>query len=220
MEKRILDVIEKRYSAVIGNLNHAMLNNLQEILDEREYPYVILSSTSIKASHRLGFPHGINEYIGSESFVKLRLKAEIRLINQTFNLNIGNYYLDYVIEWIYNTHVMDTPLNYLDADGRLFSSLKAFFQERDDINPNIEDQVAIKLMALMSEFYKDDITLPLIQLRNQVFTRPCIVLICEDDVIKSEYIIDSIKLFHHDFLILEATSDEEKIHIEYINFSN
>ena len=81
MENRILDIVEKRYSAVIGNLNLPMLNNLQTLLEDKGYPYVILSSTSTLATHRLGIPHGINEYMGSESFVKLRLQAEIRLIN-------------------------------------------------------------------------------------------------------------------------------------------
>ncbi len=220
MENRILDIVEKRYSAVIGNLNLPMLNNLQTLLEDKGYPYVILSSTSTLATHRLGFPHGINEYMGSESFVKLRLQAEIRLINHKFNLDIGNYYLDYVVEWIYNMHVMNTPLNYLDNDGRLFPTLKAFFQERDDLNPNTEDQVAVKLMELISEFYKDDTNLPIIQLRAQVFTRPCVLLICEDSPIKAEFIIDSIKLFHHDFKLLEVSKTENIAHIEYVNFNN
>ena len=220
MEARILDIIEKNYSAVIGNLNLAMVEEIKELLDESGYPYIVLSSTSNKATHRIGFPYGVNEYIGSESFIKLRLQAEIRLINHKFKLNIGNYYLDYVVEWIYNMHVMSTPINYLDNDGVLFKSLRIFFEERNDLNPNIEDQVAIKLVDLISEIYKDDASLPIIQLRSQVFVNPAIVLIVEEDAIKSEYIIDSIKLYHHDFKLLETSKDQKKMHIEYLTFNN
>lgn len=220
MEQKLFDVIENRKSAVIGNLNYAMLKHLASFLDEREYPYIILSSTSKMATHRLGFPHGINEYTGSEIFIKMRLKAEIKLINQTFDLNIDDYYLDYVSEWIYNLHVMNTPINYLDVDGLLFDALEIFFDERNLNNPNIEDQVAKKLMTLIKEFFKDDVNLPIVQLRPQVFTNPCIVLISEESLTKATYIIDSIKLYHHDFNIIEAQSDVEKIMIDYISLSN
>ena len=220
MENRIIDLVEKRYSAVIGNLNPAMLNEVIEVLQARDYCYIVLSSSSTLATHRLGFPHGINEYMGSESFIKLRLQAEMRLVNKNFDLNIGNYYLDYVVEWIYNMHVMSTPLNYLDADGRLFENLKLFFEDRNSVNPNTEDQVAIKLMELITELFKDDITLPIIQARAQVFTKPCVILVSEESPKKAQYIIDSIKLYQHDFKLLEVNSDVTQVNIEYINFSN
>lgn len=179
MEKTILDVISKRYSAVIGNLNTAMLENLIDVLEENEYPYIVLSSNSSLATHRIGFPHGINEYIGSESFYKLRLEAEIKLINRKFNLNFDKHYINYVVEWIYNRHVMSTPLNYLDADGKLFEFLENFFQQRNDLNPNLEDQIAVKLIKLISEFYDDDASLPIVQLRKSLFLNPCVVLVSE-----------------------------------------
>lgn len=220
MEKQILDIIDNRKSAVIGNLNLAMVNNIVEFLDIKEYPYVILSSSTKLATHRIGFPHGINEYIGSEVFIRMRLKAEMKLINQTFDLDIDDYFLDYTAEWIYNLHVMNTPLNYLDLDGVLFETLEIYFKERNALSPNTEDQVATKLMALINEFFRDDVDLPIIQLRTQVFTNPCIVLVIEESTRKANYIVDSIKLYHHDFRILEASSDVDQIELEYINFNN
>lgn len=220
METRILDIVNKGYSAVISNLNENMLAEIRNILDINEYPYVVLSSTSNNATHRLGFPNGINEYMGSESFVKLRLQAEIKLLNEMFNLNIDEYYLDYVLEWMYHKHIMDTPLNYLDNDGNLFEYLQLFFEDRNADNPNTEDQVAIKLMQLFSEIYKDDANLPILQLRSQVFTKPGIILISEANSVKATYIKNAVKLFYHDFQLLEASSETPQMHIEYITFNN
>lgn len=220
MEKYLLDIIDKRQSAVVGNLNVAMANNIVDFLDIKEYPYIILSSSTTMATHRIGFPNGINEYTGSEVFIRMRLKAEMKLINQTFDLNIDDYFLDYTAEWIYNLHVMNTPINYLDLDGVLFETLEMYFQERNQINPNIEDQVANKLMALIKEFFIDDNDLPIVQFRVQLFSNPCVVIIVEDSFKKANYIIDSIKLYHHDFKILEANSDLEQVELQYISLNN
>lgn len=220
MNNLLIDVIEKKESAVIGNLNADTAFNIIEFLKVKEYPYIVLSSTSNMASHRVGFPNGINEYTGSEVFIILRLKAELKLINKTFNLDIDDYYLDYTAEWIYNLHVMNTPINYLDLDGLLFESLEFYFKEKNQLNPNLEDQIATKLMALCKDLFKDDKDLPIIQYRNQLFINPSIVLIVEKSHKKADYIIDSIKLYYHDFKIIEADSNIESKKINYISFNN
>ena len=220
MEKQILNIIDKQQSAVIGNLNPAMADDLIEFLKVKEYPYIILSSSTNLATHRIGFPNGINEYTGSEVFIRMRLKAELKLIDKTFDLNINEYFLDYASEWIYNLHVMNTPINYLDLDGVLFSSLEMYFKDRNHLEPNAEDQVAEKLMSLIKEFFIDDIDLPIVQFRAQLFTNPCVVLIVEENLRKSDYIIDAIKLYHHDFKIIESDSETNQIQLEYISLNN
>lgn len=220
MERKLVDIIQKKQSAVIGNLNPDMLKNIKELLDLSEYRYVILSSDTELATHRMGFPNGINEYMGSEVFIRMRLLAEIKLINQTFDLNINEYYLEYTADWIYNMHVMNTPLNYLDVDGKLFDTLEKFFEERNLLNPNMEDQIATKLMGLIKEFFDDEANLPIIMLRAQLFTQPCILLVSQENSLKSKYIIDSIKLFHHDFTLLEVSDDTEAVSLQYLTFNN
>lgn len=207
MRENLKEIIEAQSSAVLLNVHEDVLADLTEFVASYEYPYEVLNSTGSHGTVRLGFINGLNEYTGSEHFVKGRILSELNAINHVFNINIDDHYLQYIVEWVYNLHVMSTPLNYLDNDQKLFDFLIEFFEDKHYESESIEDEVAIKFLRVAEELLYTEDELPIMQFRDKLFNRPSILIVSEESVNKALYIETIIKDYYDEYLKIEQLED-------------
>ena len=73
MRQALRDIIENNTSAVIMNVKEDVVLDIVDFIKSYDYSYQIVSSESDHATVRLGFINGLNEYTGSESFIKNRI---------------------------------------------------------------------------------------------------------------------------------------------------
>lgn len=207
MRDSLKEVIEAQSSAVLLNIHEDVLKDLTDFIESYEYPYEVLNSSGEQGTVRLGFINGLNEYRGSEEFVKSRIFNELNAINEIFAIKIDEHYLQYIVEWLYNLHVMNTPLNYLDNDQALFDFLIEFFEDKHYESDSVEDEVAIKFLRLAEELLYTEDELPIMQFRDKLFKRPSILIISEENVIKAEYIERLVKDYYDQYLKIEELED-------------
>lgn len=206
MKESLLNVIESNSSALVSNIDVSFLDDVIDFIESYNYNYLVLSSSSDYKHVRLGFINGANEYTGSEAFIKKRIFSELSIINSLLNMNFDEHYLTYIVEWIFYLHTVDTPLNYLDHDGYLFDYLIEFFEDRNYLNPSVEDQIAIKFLEVVGEFLADDVEYPIALFRDLLFSRPTIVIVSEANHLKALYIEQMLKGYYEDMSLIEEFS--------------
>ncbi len=207
MRDSLKEIIESNKSAVLMNVNEDVLTDITDFIQSYQYPFHILNSSGDKGTVRLGFINGLNEYTGSEDFVKSRIHHELRAINEIFNINIDDYYLEYIVEWTHYLHTMNTPLNYLDNDHKLFDTLIEFFEEKQYESDSVEDDVAIKFLRVAEELLTSDEQVPIMQFRDQLFNIPSILIISEENVLKATYIERMIKDYYDQFMKIDEVEE-------------
>ncbi|NLY63070.1 MAG: hypothetical protein GX074_04340 [Erysipelothrix sp.] len=204
MRQALRDIIENNTSAVIMNVKEDVVLDIVDFIKSYDYSYQIVSSESDHATVRLGFINGLNEYTGSESFIKNRIFQELSAINMLFDVNLDNYYLEYIVEWIHWLHTMSTPLNYLDNDGLLFDYLIEFFENKYYEDEAVEDQVAIKFIRIIEEMLETKKDLPVLWIRDQLFKKPSILIVCEANPSKEAYVERLIKQYYDEYVEIDG----------------
>lgn len=208
MRESLKELIEAQSSAVLMNVHEDVLDDLVDFIESYQYPYEIINSSGSKGTVRLGFINGLNEYLGSEEFVKSRVFQELNAINEIFKIELDDHFLQYIVEWIYNLHVMHTPLNYLDNDQALFDYLIEFFEDKHYESESVEDEVALKFLRVAEELLYSEEELPIMQFRDKLFKRPSILIISEESVAKAAYVERLIKDYYDQYLKIEELEDE------------
>ena len=208
MKENLKEIIEAEKSAVVLNVDEAVLDDLSEFVKSYDYPLEILNSSGNHGTVRLGFINGLNEYRGSEEFVRERILRELNAINDIFDIGLDTYYLEYIVEWTTYLHTMNTPLNYLDNDGILFDKLIMFFEDRHYESNSVEDEVAIKFLKLAEELLDSDNSTDIMQFMDKLFVRPSILIISEENPIKALYIERLIKDYYDQYLLIEELEDK------------
>lgn len=207
MRESLKEIIEAQSSAVLMNVHEDVLDDLVDFIESYQYPYEIINSSGSKGTVRLGFINGLNEYLGSEEFVKSRVFQELSAINEIFKIELDDHFLQYIVEWIYNLHVMHTPLNYLDNDQALFDYLIEFFEDKHYESESVEDEVALKFLRVAEELLYSEEELPIMQFRDKLFKRPSILIISEESVAKAAYVERLIKDYYDQYLKIEELED-------------
>lgn len=207
MRESLKEIIEAQSSAVLMNVHEDVLDDLVDFIESFQYPYEIINSSGSKGTVRLGFINGLNEYLGSEEFVKSRVFQELSAINEIFKIELDDHFLQYIVEWIYNLHVMHTPLNYLDNDQALFDYLIEFFEDKHYESESVEDEVALKFLRVAEELLYSEEELPIMQFRDKLFKRPSILIISEESVAKAAYVERLIKDYYDQYLKIEELED-------------
>lgn len=207
MREALKEIIENNTSAVIMNVNDDVVLDIVDFIKSYDYSYQVLSSESEHATVRLGFINGLNEYTGSEAFIKNRIFEELKLVNQLLEVNLDEYYLEYIVEWIHWLHTMSTPLNYLDNDGLLFDYLIEFFENKFYEDEAVEDQVAIKFVRLIEELLDVKKELPVLWIRDQLFKKPSILIVCETNPKKEVYVEKLIKQYYDEYVEIDGSDN-------------
>lgn len=207
MRESLKGIIESHKSAVLLNVDESIIADLSDFIQSYEYPFEILNSSGEHSTVRLGFINGLNEYTGSEEFIKNRIFKELSAINEIFEINIEAYYLDYICEWIYYLHIMSTPLNYLDNDNDLFDYLIEYFEDKHYESDSVEDAIAIKFLRIIEELLVTEDKSPIIQFREALFKRPSILIISEENPNKALYIERLVKDYYDDYMKIDEVED-------------
>lgn len=203
MRESLKEVVDNNLSAVMLHVTQDTLQDTLDFIASYEYPVEVFNSSGDLGTVKLGFINGLNEYHGSEEFIKNRILSELSAVNHIFDINIDEHYLNYLVEWIHNLHVMDTPLNYLDNDNALFDFLINFFEDRHYESNSPEDEVAIKFLRVVEEFLYSEEELPIMNFRDRLFNRPSILIVAEENPLKVQYIAQIIKDYYDEFLVIE-----------------
>lgn len=216
MRDSIQQIIDNNLSAVILNVKQEVLNDVVDFIKSFDYNYEIFNSSGNQSTVRLGFINGLNEYTGSEEFIKSRIFSELATINSIIEANIDSYFLEYIVEWIYYLHIMDSPLNYLDKDKALFDYLINFFENKYYEDNAVEDDVAIKFLRIVEELLYTEDDLPIMQFRDKLFKKPSILVVCEDNPIKNMYIEQMLKDYYEQYVSI----DEDDSGLVFIKLQN
>lgn len=207
MRNAIKEIIDTKSSAVILNVKEDIVDDVVDFINSYGYTYHILNSEGSKATARLGFINGLNEYTGSEKFIKNRIFRELSAINTLFKVGLDEYYLEYIVEWVHWLHTMNTPLNYLDNDGMIFDYLIEFFENKYYEDEAIEDQISIKFLRIIEELLDANTQLPILWIRDQLFKKPAILIVCEDNPVKQEYIEVLLKEYYDEYAEIDGTDN-------------
>lgn len=216
MRDSIQQIIDNNLSAVILNVKQEVLNDVVDFIKSFDYNYEIFNSSGDQSTVRLGFINGLNEYTGSEEFIKSRIFSELATINNIIEANIDDYFLEYIVEWIYYLHIMDSPLNYLDKDKALFDYLINFFENKYYEDNAVEDDVAIKFLRIVEELLYTEDELPIMQFRDKLFKKPSILIVCEDNPIKNMYIEQMLKDYYEQYVNI----DEDDSGLVFVKLQN
>lgn len=203
MRDSIKQIIDNNLSAVVLNVNQEVLSDVVEFIKSFDYKYEVLNSSGTMGTKRLGFINGLNEYTGSEEFIKSRIFSELNALNEIIEANISSYYLEYIVEWIYYLHIMDTPLNYLDNDKVLFDFLIDYFESKYYESNSVEDQVAITFLKVVEELLYTEEELPIMQFRENLFKTPTILIVSEENPIKNLYIEKMLKDYYEQYVDID-----------------
>ncbi|NLC34441.1 MAG: hypothetical protein GX760_04165 [Erysipelothrix sp.] len=206
MRETMKEIIDSQSSAVIMNVKEDVLNDVIDFIKSYDYKYYVLNSEGVHGTVRLGFINGINEYTGSEKFVKNRVFQELNLINKLYKVGLDNYYLEYIVEWVHWIYTMSTPLNYLDNDGVLFDYLIEFFENKYYEDENTEDEIAIKFLRVLEEILAADTDLPILWIRDRLFKQPAILIVVEDNQVKETYVEALVKQYYDEYVEIEGSS--------------
>lgn len=208
MKENLKEIIESHQSAVLMNVDDDVIVDLVDFIKSYNYPYEVISFNEDHQTARVGFINGLNEYTGSEEFIKSRIFKELSAINEIFEINIDEYYLNYIVEWVFNLHVMSTPLNYLDNDGALFDYLIEFFEDKYYESESVEDKVAINFLRVIEELLVADSKVKIMQFRDLLFKKPSILIISEENPKKVLYLERLIKDYYDDYMKIDNVDDK------------